>query len=105
MELSGNLWEPTVTVGSQVGRRFEATHGDGSAAYPEGWRFITTGGRRDSGSSFRRRGGSFGRNPHHVGSLRTSDRWGGVLCGAFGLGLRGHQRYSGFRCVRSAPAE
>ncbi|MFA5059955.1 MAG: SUMF1/EgtB/PvdO family nonheme iron enzyme [Candidatus Omnitrophota bacterium] len=30
MELSGNLWEPTVTVGNSWGRVFLGTHGDGT---------------------------------------------------------------------------
>jgi formylglycine-generating enzyme required for sulfatase activity len=30
LELSGNLWEPPVTLGNSSGRSFEGTHGDGS---------------------------------------------------------------------------
>jgi formylglycine-generating enzyme required for sulfatase activity len=29
MELSGNLWEPCVTIGHPAGRRFKGTHGEG----------------------------------------------------------------------------
>jgi formylglycine-generating enzyme required for sulfatase activity len=98
MELSGNLWEMPVTVGSRAGRRFAGEHGDGTTALSAGWHFITTGGRRDSGTSFRRRGGSFSCSGESVGALRVSDRWGGSRQYA----LRGAQTPTGFRCVRTA---
>jgi hypothetical protein len=99
MELSGNLWEMTVTVGNRNGRRFTGVHGDGTAVHAAGWRFITEGGRRESGNSFRRRGGSYGWLFDQIGSLRTSDRWGGSMQ----YSLPGAQWAAGFRCVRTAP--
>ena len=80
MELSGNLWEPTVTPGTTLGRCFAGTHGDGTLAQPPGWDTLLLRG-----------GGSEGRGDLHR-TLRTSDR-----CSFADLGT------VGFRCVRTAP--
>ncbi len=105
MELSGNLWERVVTVGSAMGRHFTGTHGDGlltTAAGKEGsatnadWpgrdanaaAGIT--GAQGSGS----RGGAWTEN---ASLLRVADR----ACAATPDAKRVNNY--GFRCVRTAP--
>jgi formylglycine-generating enzyme required for sulfatase activity len=93
MELSGNLWERTVTVGNLYGRgikgttwgSFLGTHGNGSTGVPGDWPAAV-------GAGFR--GGYW---LHSAGALRVSDRVSAVAAGA--------DRYAhyGFRCVRTAP--
>ena len=104
MELTGNAAEMTVTVGSDVGRRFAGTHGDGTLAQaqpdkrildqPAGWDLTDFKG-------FRRRGGSYAWWADHRGTLRVSDRWGSVMPET----VREKAFSYGFRCVRTAPAK
>lgn len=95
LELSGNLWEQTITVGSKAGRRFEGTHGNGIPETSPGWHL-------PDGRAFRLRGGSFGSGgDKQKQMLRTSDR---AAC--FGVGGDGRAEGAktvGLRCVRTAP--
>ncbi|MBM4162985.1 MAG: hypothetical protein FJ222_00835 [Lentisphaerae bacterium] len=90
MELTGNLFEPTVTIGNPLGRQFPGTHGDGIPITHSAWRLRET--------SFLLRGcGVFGWwSPPTC--LRVSDR-----------GSLKDKSFMGFRCVRTArpstPAE
>ena len=92
MELSGNLTELVVTVGSPAGRDFAGTHGDGRPGHPDGWHFVERAGGGDayqsSGVGSRGGGGK---------SLRTSSRGDAVVAG------NNRSQSSGFRAVRRAP--
>ncbi len=105
MELSGNLWERTVTIGNQQGRDFIGTHGDGlltTAAGHEGaatnadWpgmdTVVVNGITTATGSGFR--GGSYDTD---ASFLRTSDRSRAALTS----NIRSSD-YGG-RLVRTAP--
>jgi formylglycine-generating enzyme required for sulfatase activity len=88
MELSGNVWEATVTIGSAAGRGFTGLHGNGvltaaGAADVANW----TGGQRRGGSWYR----------DHV-EARVSDRQWYITATST------DHRYSGWRGVRTAPA-
>jgi formylglycine-generating enzyme required for sulfatase activity len=90
MEMSGNLWERSVTVAELAGRGFTGAHGDGSLdssgnANVSGW----PGTSADAGF----RGGSWRYNKGYLGvSARHS-------------GLEGSSRRddAGFRGVRTSP--
>lgn len=87
MELSGNLWERSVSVGSSAGRSFTGTHGDGNLATTNSdWPSASNA----SGSGFR--GGAW--NSSNTGA-RVSDRATVTLAGV----SRGDV-YS-VRCVRT----
>lgn len=96
MEMSGNLWERTVTLGSTTGRDFTGVHGNGTlstAGYADisTWPgFVTTEVTTATGSGLR--GGSFTDNYMNIsnrelGSLEWSDRF----------------QNDGFRAVRTQP--
>jgi len=92
MELSGNLAELVVTVGSPAGRGFAGTHGTGTPSVPDGWSFAE---RKEGGEAYESSGiGSRGGSDK---SIRTSSRRNAVVAG--------HQRNKsiGFRAVRTAP--
>jgi formylglycine-generating enzyme required for sulfatase activity len=89
MELTGNLWEFTVTVGHHAGRRFAGTHGDGTAVPPLDWHY-----RGDF--AFGRRGGSAGAWKHSGNIEGISGRW------KMDAPSRGFSANNGFRCVRTA---
>ncbi len=93
MELSGNLWERTVTVGHVTGRAFTGIHGDGS---------LTSGGDADAslwpgtdvvGGGARGGGWSSTSDAY----LRTADRSYGYAT------VTTRNNYYGFRAVRTAP--
>jgi formylglycine-generating enzyme required for sulfatase activity len=86
MELSGNLWDLTVSVGYPIGRHFVGIHGDGTLTEPAGWDSLALAhkGRGGSGGAARER-------------LRVSDR-GHPGPGRFRQGYL----WSGFRFVRTA---
>ncbi len=105
MELSGNVWERTVTVGNVQGRSFAGTHGDGlltTAAGYEGnatnWDWPGIDGTRErgvtgaSGSGFR--GGA---DDEVLARLYLSDRYWAAKTDTT-RGLSGRQY--GFRAVR-----
>ncbi|HYG04451.1 MAG TPA: SUMF1/EgtB/PvdO family nonheme iron enzyme [Chryseosolibacter sp.] len=58
MDLSGSIWERCITIGSEAGRNFKGTHGDGATNYGyatnEDW---PAGDHKSSGFGFR--GGGF----------------------------------------------
>ena len=88
MELSGNLYELTVSIGNSTARGFTGAHGDGrlsvaGASNVTGW---------PDGIAFR--GGCF---PNHVSECRVSNR----VYGSMITSVR-HAAY-GFRAVRTAP--
>jgi formylglycine-generating enzyme required for sulfatase activity len=92
MDLSGNLWERTVSAGHATGRQFNGIHGNGvltTMGYADvsKWPGITAAG---SG----RRGGAW---KHTTVPARVSDRYDA----AFYNGVR-HTEF-GFRAVRTAP--
>lgn len=96
LEMSGNLWEPTITVGNAAGRRFEGTHGNGTPGPSPGWH-LPSGGSSNV-RAFRPRGGGWEAQQKQM--LRTSDR-----AASFGVG-GGDRRWQpsvGLRCVRTAP--
>lgn len=104
MELSGNIWERFVSVGTSSGRAFTGSHGDGALETAAGYEgnatntdwpgFVTaqgvTGG---SGSGFR--GGSWVETSS--GKLAVSDRSEASIASAARLSD------SGGRCARTAP--
>ncbi len=96
MELSGNLWEVTVTVGNANGRLFTGLHGDGSldaAGDPDVSYWPVNGGGISSGAG-----------------IRGSDWWDGSIQ-LLAVGDRYQTMMSldirlntlGFRAVRTAP--
>jgi formylglycine-generating enzyme required for sulfatase activity len=93
MELSGNLWERTVTVGNAVGnaigRAFTGIHGDGSlATAPANWPLASDA----DGSGFR--GSSWNSG---LVRIRVSDRYYAALVSA------ARSNTIGLRCARTAP--
>lgn len=98
LELSGNLWERSVTLGNSSGRSFEGTHGDGSLsgnghATNSDWPG-ESGGEVTGATGAGSRGGGW----HYSASFeRVSDRNSAAYAST--------NRYtdSGFRGVRSAP--
>ena len=88
MELAGNLWKRTVTVGNATGRAFDGTHGDGY--------LVSTGGSYDGNA-----------NGNNVGAVNsaTNSNWsstalwpgytsGQGVSGATGSGFRGGAWYN-----------
>jgi formylglycine-generating enzyme required for sulfatase activity len=95
LEMSGNLWEQTITVGSKPGRRFEGTHGNGMPEPSPGWH---VGDVR----AFRLRGGGFGAGgDKQKQQMRTSDR--AAYFGGGGDNRPEGAKSVGIRCVRTAP--
>ncbi|MDA1085795.1 MAG: SUMF1/EgtB/PvdO family nonheme iron enzyme [Verrucomicrobia bacterium] len=92
MELSGNLGELAVTVGSPAGRGFGGTHGDGTPVPPAGWNFVAREGGSDSYQS-----SGIGSRGEGGKSLRTSSRRSAAVGGST------RTRSSGFRAVHTAP--
>ena len=97
MEMSGNLWERTVTVGHATGRAFTGLHGNGTlsaAGYADisTWPgYVTSEVTGDAGSGFR--GGSGGDDVR----LQVSDRFSASEVSS------GRSPNHGFRAVRSLP--
>ena len=98
LELTGNLWERPVSVGSAEGRAFSGTHGDGALDAGGNGNVVSWPGSTEVAGL---RGGGW---PHDVGdddgyvpSLRVSVRW---LAAAGDLG---RASYYGWRGARSAP--
>jgi hypothetical protein len=100
LEMSGNLWEQTITVGSQAGRRFEGTHGNGTPEPSPGWHLPRESS--SNGRAFRLRGGGFGAGgDKQKQTLRTSDR--AAYFGGGGDNRAEGAKTVGLRCVRTAP--
>jgi len=98
MEMSGNVWERTVTVGNAAGRTFTGLHGDGilstaGHANVPFWSGLSSGDITNaSGAGFR--GGDWDSN---LGFMRISDRYYAASEGA----ARSYDY--GFRAVRNIP--
>lgn len=92
MELSGNLWERTVSVGSSTGRAFTGTHGDGVLNSSGDANVSQWPGTDAVGSGFR--GGNWLNGTNY---LRASDRYA-----ASNATISRYQAYGG-RGVRVAP--
>ena len=93
MELSGNMYERTVTIGNATGREFTGLHGDG-ALDASGEADVSNWPGTDAvGAGFR--GGDWGR---HASYLRVSDRYDAAVTYPDRDGVYG------FRAVRSGPA-
>jgi len=88
MELSGNLWERPVTIGTADGRNFQGTHGAGTLIPPANWPQSGV-----SGAGFR--GGNWITASVYA---RASDRGSAAIVHAARYGLNGG------RAVRSAPS-
>ncbi|MFZ4397559.1 MAG: hypothetical protein ACOYOU_18265 [Kiritimatiellia bacterium] len=100
LEMSGNLWEQTITVGSKAGRRFEGTHGTGLPEPSPGWHLPRESS--SNGRAFRLRGGGFGAGgDKQKQMLRTSDR--AAYFGGGGDNRAEGAKTVGLRCVRTAP--
>jgi len=99
LEMSGNLWEMTITVGSKAGRRFEGTHGNGSLEPSPGWH-LPSWESASNDRAFRGRGGGCGTwiVDRVKETLRTSDR-----ASVLGLERDNGLPVTGLRCVRTAP--
>jgi formylglycine-generating enzyme required for sulfatase activity len=98
MELSGNLWERTVTVGNDSGRAFSGLHGDGlistdGNANTANWPGLVDGEVIDGTGSGIRGGNWF----LDDSAMRVSDR-------RFAVSNIGRALGTGFRGVRSLPA-
>jgi len=91
MEMSGNLWERTVTVGNSDGRSFGGSHGDGSLATNGNANETYWPGADASGAGFR--GGNWLGDESH---LRVSDRGDAANTNADRSG------HCGFRPVRTS---
>jgi formylglycine-generating enzyme required for sulfatase activity len=89
LELSGNLWERTVTVGNIVGRNFTGVNGNGELSSNGDADVPNWPDNTAVGSGFR--GGVWGYNADY---LRTSDR----ISAAYALDIR--YSFFGFRGVR-----
>jgi formylglycine-generating enzyme required for sulfatase activity len=105
MELSGNLWERTVTVGKASGRDFTGTHGDGILTTTAGFEGNATNADWPGIDGVTARGVTSG--------LGAGFRGGGWTDQARHLQLasrvcapspeNGRTNQYGFRCVRTAP--
>lgn len=93
LDLTGNVMERPVSVGSAAGRVFKGTHGEGGESP---WAELFLGIR----------GGGLGEGGHYKGwggndLFRISNRYAASVPGLYG-GIRHY--IMGFRCVRTAPA-
>jgi len=100
MEMSGNVWERTVTVANATGRLFTGTHGDG---------VLTTNGNATNSDW---PGFSGGEVTGATGSGYRGGSWYNQIVSYLCVSARNHGGYThdgarlyndGFRCVRSAP--
>lgn len=94
MELSGNVYETCVTVGTAQGRDYTGTHGNGIISITTGNGTVSYWPNNTSGDGYSYRGGGY---PNASNFLRISDRTDGAS-----LIPRGSSRI-GFRAVRTAP--
>ena len=99
LELSGNLWERTVTIGNTTGRAFTGTHGNGSLsvngnADVANWPGISSGEITTASGSGLRGGGW---STTTLTLLRVSDRFNTNVADAT------RNNAYGFRAVRALP--
>ncbi len=93
MELSGNLYEQFVTVGTAQGRNFTGLHGNGIINFTTGNGTVANFPNNTTGDGYSSRGGCWGVSYH---SLRVSHRILGALFYSGGSCV-------GFRAARTAP--
>lgn len=94
MELSGNLYERCVTVGTAQGRNFTGIHGNGIISSTTGNGTASNWPNNVTGDGYSYRGGSF---TNGANFLRVSDRFDGAS-----LIASGNSRL-GLRAARTAP--
>ncbi|WP_147678029.1 SUMF1/EgtB/PvdO family nonheme iron enzyme [Algibacter pacificus] len=94
MELSGNVYETCITVGTVQGRAFSGTHGNGIVSSISGNGTVTNWPENATGDGYGYRGGSYANG---TGFIRISDRFDGAS-----LIPSGSSRI-GFRAARTAP--
>lgn len=92
MDMSGNLWERPVTIGSSAGRSFRNVHGDGVLTEAGEANVTSWPGVNAAGVGYR--GGAFGQP---LATSNVSDRYNGTYTN------RGRWFYFGGRAVRTAP--
>ncbi|WP_452226112.1 SUMF1/EgtB/PvdO family nonheme iron enzyme [Lacinutrix cladophorae] len=94
MELSGNLYERCVTVGSAQGRAFTGIHGNGIISSTTGNGTVSNWPNNTTGDGYSFRGGSW---LNGADFIRVSDRFDGASIIASG------NNRLGFRAARTAP--
>jgi formylglycine-generating enzyme required for sulfatase activity len=105
LEMSGNLWERTISVGTKAGRRFEGTHGNGTPYSSPGWHLLIGPDpllvdEAMIPRAIKPRGGSFGyADDKQKQVMRVSDRTDERVRDDGRAGGKLH----GLRCVRTAP--
>jgi formylglycine-generating enzyme required for sulfatase activity len=92
LELSGNLWERSVTIGNTTGRAFTGLHGDGELDLNGNAVVANWPGTNASGAGFR--GGGWNKG---CSIARVSDRYDAASPHT----TRYYNR--GLRCVRTSP--
>jgi formylglycine-generating enzyme required for sulfatase activity len=104
LEMSGNLWERTISVGTKAGRRFEGTHGNGTPYSSPGWHLLIGPDpllvdEAMIPRAIKPRGGSFGyADDKQKQVMRVSDRTDERVRDDGRAGGKIH----GLRCVRTA---
>ncbi len=100
MELSGNLWERTVSVGNiAAGRAFTGLHGNGELSFNghanvANWPSPNASGEITSATGGGQRGGTYGAQ---ISNMRVSDRSSAASVASTRINV------NGFRGVRSTP--
>ncbi|QRM89450.1 SUMF1/EgtB/PvdO family nonheme iron enzyme [Lacinutrix sp. WUR7] len=94
MELSGNLYERCVTVGTAQGRSFTGLHGNGIIGSTSGNGTVSNWPNSTTGDGYSFRGGSWLNGAEYI---RISDRYDGASV------ISGGNNRLGFRGARTAP--
>jgi formylglycine-generating enzyme required for sulfatase activity len=94
MELSGNLYERCVSVGTAQGRNFSGLHGNGIISSTTGNGTVSNWPNNTTGDGYSFRGGSF---LNGADFIRVSDRFDGASL------IAGGNNRLGFRAARTAP--
>jgi len=94
MELSGNLYERVVTVGTAQGRNFTGLHGNGIISSTTGNGTVSNWPNNTTGDGYSFRGGSW---LNGADFIRVSDRFDGASL------IAGGNNRLGFRAARTAP--
>ncbi|MCF6279427.1 MAG: hypothetical protein L3J14_03685 [Flavobacteriaceae bacterium] len=94
MELSGNLYERVVSVGTAQARNFSGLHGNGIISSTTGNGTVSNWPNNTTGDGYSFRGGSF---LNGADFIRVSDRFDGASL------IAGGNNHIGFRGARTAP--
>lgn len=94
MELSENLYERVVSVGTAQARNFSGLHGNGIISSTTGNGTVSNWPNNTTGDGYRFRGGSFSNGSDII---RVSDRFDGTSL------IAGGNNRLGFRAARTAP--